>query len=403
MADASHYCVVAGEPSGDQHAAALVAAMQRRSPQATFSGVAGSHLRAQGVEQLLPAEQLAVMGFSDVLRALPRLVSAFKLVRNAILKKQPTAVILVDYPGFNLRLARSLRRHGYKNPIIQYISPSVWAWGTNRKKIMEAHLDLLLTIYPFEKKHFANTKLSVAYVGNPVAQSVIQAPSTKTDWRSSCGIPAEVRLLGIFPGSRLAEVQRNLPLMLEASRPLSYALAISAANAACENAIITAVTAAGLKIGHDVFCVPRYKFYTELMADCRAALAKSGTVTLELALHHCPTVVLYQLTALNRMIARYVLRLNLPHYCIVNIIAEATVFPEFIAQPATPQSLRSALVSLLEDGSVRADCIAGCQYVRNVLAEHPASERAAALISETVTQASMCMQRDRGELSTDPV
>lgn len=379
------YFFVAGEPSGDQHAAALAAALRRCHPDAILSGVAGAAMRRQGVTPLFPAEELAVMGFSDVFRALPRLVRHFRTVRDAILRQQPSAVVTVDYPGFNLRLAKSLRRHGYQRPLIHYISPAVWAWGRHRIATMARYLDMLLTIYPFEKEHFAAASLSVEYVGNPVAEAMQMAPRRHL-WRSELGIPTTQPLLGLFPGSRLHEVERNLPRMLDVVAPLGYTLAISAANAPCARAC-TAI------IRHQAphaYVVPREVAYFELMGECRAALAKSGTVTLELALARCPTVVTYHLTPLNRFIAGYLLRIRLPHYCIVNILAERDLFPEFIADPADTATVRMALAHLLADGERRDAALAGCDAVATLLSGAGTADRAATFVAALAMRTSPC-------------
>lgn len=381
MPSTKHYCIVAGEMSGDNHAAALVAALRHRDPTATFSGVAGPAMRRHGVDAIATTEELSVMGFTDVFWAIPRLITTFRLLRSAILKTQPSAVIMVDYPGFNLRLAASLRRYGYRSPLIHYISPTVWAWGRRRLTTMSATLDLLMVIYPFEKECFKDSSLRVEYVGNPTAEALTIAPR-EPQWRSSLGIPESSQLLGLFPGSRVAEISRNLPLLLDASRGLGYPIAISAADTTCASAIDAIVNDKGLQAGKDLFIVPRSLAYVDLLDSCRAAIAKSGTVTLELALRRCPTVVTYLLTTLNRFIARYLLRLNLPHYCIVNILAGRELFPELIVEPPTPHTIRSALLPLLVDGEERRRCLLGCEELHQLLATSSAAATAASLVEE---------------------
>ncbi len=154
-----HYFIFAGEASGDLHGGPLVKALKQLNPASTITGVAGPAMRAQGVECLIPMEEFQVMGFSDVLAAFPKLWRQFHQVRDTILTTKPEVVILIDYPGFNLRLAKALRKKGFQGKIVQMICPTVWAWGKNRIHTMVNTLDLLLTIYPFEADCFANTSL----------------------------------------------------------------------------------------------------------------------------------------------------------------------------------------------------------------------------------------------------
>lgn len=372
-----HFFIIAAEQSGDEHAATLVHNLRQGHPQARFSGIAGEAMRSMGVETLYRVEELSVMGFSDVIMALPRLMRIFKGIVAAILAQQPIAVIMVDAPAFNLRLARSLRRKGYKGTLIQYISPTVWAWKASRKKIMAKTLDLLMVIYPFEIDHFKEIGLRVEYVGNPSLDSIERSPR-KDGWRKACSIPEGKPLIALFPGSRVAEVKRNLPVMVQATHACGYGVAVSCANAACEELIKEICK------GYPVYFVPRRCAYYELMTEAEGAIAKSGTVTLELALASCPTVVTYQLSALNRFIARYLIRLNLPYYSIANILAGGELFPEFIAKAGSPHELKQALVALL--GERRPLCLEGCRQLRRHLAATASPGRAARLIAEVASR-----------------
>lgn len=372
--------IFAGELSGDMHGARLLNAMRKQQEHLQAVGVAGPELRALGVEPILRMEDFQVMGFSDVLKSLPRLWKQFNRVRDYILKFSPDMVIFVDSPSFSLRMAKVLRKRGYKGKIVQYICPTVWAWGTHRIKEMEANFDLLLTIYPFEKAYFNDTKLPVVYVGNPI-QEMISQYHYQSNWREELGVRNVSHLIAIFPGSRVGEITKNLKKQLQTAKLLKVihpeiCFGISCAQESNVPLIKNILDENGLKLNQDVFFVPK-KYSYELMKDCRSAIAKSGTVTLELALHQRPTVVVFEVSTFNRLIAQHILKVNLPYYCIVNILANKSIYPELIVSGFTPENLLKMLLQLDEEGVAREICIAGCKEVSDMLQGQDASERAA--------------------------
>lgn len=365
--------VLAGEKSGDIHGAHVMRALSQEHPDIIFSGVGGEHMRRCGLHCLVQAEELAVMGFSDVISHIPTLLRHFRTVRSYILETNPEALLLIDYPGFNLRLAQSLRRCGFRGKIIQFICPTVWAWGHRRIKIMADTLDMLLTIYPFESRLFSHTPLDVRYVGHPIQESLSQHIYDE-NWLNSLGVSGGSRpIVALFPGSRAGEIQRNLPALLAAAAQLKRTLpevlfALSYSHEDLLPMLMQALPKSAMHLERDLFLVPsRYSY--ELMRGSSAALAKSGTVTLELALHRCPTVVTYKLSTLNYLIARYLLRLNLPHYCIVNVLGEKRIFPEFISEDACPSKIAAAASLLIEEGAARENCIADCIAIKQLLTD----------------------------------
>lgn len=389
MANKKHIFLLCGERSGDLHGSRLVQALKAQESGISFSGVPGPKMRQEGVQPLLQMEEFELMGFADVLASLPRLIRAFINIRNQILTSQPDALVLIDYPGFNLRLAKALRAKGYRGKIIQYISPSVWAWGKGRIDTMERTLDLLLTIYPFESAHFAHKTLKNNYVGNPLAEHVAQH-SYAHGWQEQLNIPATDRLIAIFPGSREGEIKRNLPLILQAAAHYQQAhadavFALSAAHAATAQLLQSMRAAQQLPhvLLEAIRLVPPQYTY-ELMRDCRSAIAKSGSVTLELALHRRPSVVIYQLSAFDRLYAQYILKLRLPHYCIVNILCQQEVFPELIAEKLDAPKLLERLEAIDKQGPQRTKIIQECAQLIDHLGHSHASRTSAALILQTL-------------------
>jgi lipid-A-disaccharide synthase len=376
MPQSTHLFLFAGEPSGDLHGSHLLKNLYQQIPQLSVDGVGGPLMRSEKMDCILPMEEFCVMGFTDVFKKLPALWRHFHLIKKHILTSKPDGVILVDYPGFNLRLGKALRKAGYRGKMIQYVSPTVWAHGKHRADALAASFDLLMTIYPFEEVHYSHTSLKVKYIGNPI-QEYLKSYDYAQDWRQKSGIPAKEPLIALFPGSRAKEIQRHLPSMLQTASLLKDAVRF-AVSAEEDDALRSLCKGYGLILGKDIFCVPREYRY-DLMQASISAIAKSGTVTLELALHSCPTVVIYHLTSLNRFLAKYFLKLKLPHYCIVNILAGKEVFPELIEQGFTPKAIAEKLKGMMFE---RKEILEECEKISQALQSFKASEQAAAAIKE---------------------
>lgn len=363
------YFIFAGESSGDLHGSHLIRSMQAQDS-CVICGVGGPRMRQENFACFLPMEEFQVMGFSDVIRSLPHLVKLFYKIRNFILKTKPDCVILIDYPGFNLRMAKSLRKKGFKGKLVQYISPTVWAHGKKRIKTLSDHYDLLLTIYPFEKDYFSHTSLKVEYIGNPLAETIDSYPY-RSGWKAEMGLPKEQDLIALFPGSRFGEIQKHAPQQLKIAAELkkrhpNLHFALSCAQENMQEHLLGLAQQSPLRLNQDLHIIPPQHHY-ELMKNCNTALAKSGTVTLELALHGVPTLVHYELSDFNYFVAKYILRLNLPHYCIVNILAKQTIFPEFIGKRLSTNQIRDNLENIHFDQSKRQFIQHGCEKIKEQL------------------------------------
>jgi lipid-A-disaccharide synthase len=382
----TQYFIFAGEKSGDLHGGRLLRAFKSFNHSIEdFVGVGGPYMRSEGLECILQMEDFQVMGFSDVLFSLPQLWKQFHLVLETILNIQPNCVILIDYPGFNLRLAKALRRRGFKGKIVQYICPTVWAHGKNRIHTMTQTLDLLLTIYPFEPDYFKQTSLPVRYVGNPLTE-LIQYYNYDNEWHKKINLPLSSDLLAIFPGSRLSEIKSNLPEQLAAAYLMKKnqeksQFAISYSQDSFLPLITQLIQKTPLKLNRDIYLVP-HSFTYELMRDSHTALAKSGTITLELALHHRPSVIIYKLSPFNYWTAKYILRLQLPHYCMVNILGGKEIFPEFIHKTISSKHIYKELNLLHTNQDKRKKVITGCQEVQLKLENLETSQGALKAIME---------------------
>lgn len=354
-----------GEMSGDLHGAKLVQELLDQRPHLKIGAVAGPKMRKLKIREFFQMEQLLVMGFIDVLKALTKIVKQFFRIRNQILALNPKAVVCIDYPGFHLRLAKSLRKKGYRGKLIHYICPTVWAWGKKRIPLMAQTLDALLTIFPFEKKCFENTPLDVRYIGHPLVQDVAKFSPQKM-W--------EGKILGIFPGSRKTEIDRNLPLQMKVARRLkekdpSLQIYVSSTQ-------------------YDL-CIPDATIVSaednyELMRASYMAIATSGTVNLELALHKTPTVVNFAIKPLDCWIAQNIFRIDLPFYCIVNIILSRAVFPELFGPNLTEDSLYFWAEKLWFDKGARNRCEKGCEEVLKSLGMKSAAKEASDYLLSTI-------------------
>lgn len=339
--------IIAGESSGDHLGAEL---MRCLPADVQVVGVGGPKMRAAKLEEIFPMEDLQVMGFVDVLVALPRLITKFRTALKAILERNPPAVVTIDYPGFNLRLARMLRKKGFQGKICHYICPSVWAWGKSRIQLMEENLDLLLSVLPFEKRYFS--KLSVEYIGHPLNQI-----------KPNSGSPQN--LIALFPGSRAHEIKKNLPYLLfvkEAFPEYNFVLSLAQEKyrPLLEQANIPLVSPEEMKTLKPIL-----------------AVAKSGTVTLELALAEIPTVVIFAISKLDTFLARHIFKIHLPYYALPNLIAQKQLFPELIGPALSRENLVKNINYLLEN---RESTLEACRTLKTLLGTQNSSAKAAELI-----------------------
>ncbi len=341
--------VLAGEMSGDQLGAGLVESLLEIHPELKIGGSAGPHMRQTPFETLFEMEQFEVMGFVDVLVHLPRILKLMKQVKRTILARNPKCVVLIDYPGFNLKLAEKLRKCGYTGKIVQYVCPSVWAWKKGRIPKMARDLDLLLSLLPFEKGCFKETSLKVEYTGHPLAAEI------------EMGRGGDGTLLSIFPGSREKEVARNLSIQLAVAKRLKgerpeLKVAILVAKEELKPLIAA-------HVDESVALYPREE-KGALMAKSDFAIATSGTVVLELALHGVPTAVNYFISRFDEFLATKVFKINLPYYSLPNIIAGREIFPEFYGSNLTEEALYRGMRGVMEgdlplEDEVRAPLMVG--------------------------------------------
>ena len=364
--------ISAGEPSGDLHGAGLARALRQAIPGVRLIGLGGDRMAAEGVELLATLDDLSVMGFVEVAGRLPFFLRLRREVFGAIDREGVDLVIPIDYPGFNLRLARFAHQRGVR--VLYYIAPQVWAWHASRVADLARDTDEIAVILPFEEAFLRDAGAPARYVGHPLMD--IPTPDDDRSARlRSWGLDPDRPMLALFPGSRLQEVRRHLELFSAAADR------IVAANAAVQPIIgaspdLPAAAFAGSRW-------PRADDPGVLLSAATAAIVKSGTTTLEAALAGTPFVVAYRMNPLSYAIARRLVKV--PHIALANLVADERIAPELVQDAASPDALAAAILPLLNEGSEeRAAMVDGLRRVREVLggpgAAGRVAERAAALL-----------------------
>jgi len=358
----------AGDPSGDNASARLVGALRTESPNLGLFGLGGNRLRFLGQEQLAEPADLAVLGFWEVARRFRFFQKLLRRCVEEVRSRRPACIILVDYPGFNLRLAKKLRPLGI--PIVYYISPQVWAWGKRRVGLIRDCVDLMLSILPFEQSFFDKHNIKSHFVGHYLLEDIPE------EYIAS-GPPADGPL-ALLPGSRRQEVQRMLPPMLRAARLYNERCGGRAVVAAISNtcdyeALLRDSQATGVTIVYDDT--------RRVIHDSRLVLTASGTATLETGLIGRPMVVLYKTGFITYHIARRLVKID--NIALVNLVLGETVAPELIQNQATPERMVSELEKLTRDRDRYETARTRLNELPGLLGGTGASQRAAQMIIET--------------------
>ncbi len=370
-----HLFVSTGETSGEQHAARLVRACAGLDPSLRWSGLGRDILRDAGVEIAVDASRLQVMGFLEVVGKLPEIRRVFHETLAAIEERKPDALVLVDYPGFHLRLARTVKRRFPDLPVVYYILPKAWAWNASRAKTIARHVDKALCILPFEPSWFGARGVEAEYVGNPVMDAVREAEGEAL--RDDLGLAPETPLVALFPGSRRSELRYMLRPLLQAAELLGerfpdHRFALAAA--------------AGFDREHlqEICPIPASVPVMEnrgldLLAASRFALVKSGTTTLEAALLRVPMVTIYRAHVLSMILAALVVKVK--HFSLPNLIADRPIVPELAQYDANARGIADCASGYLGDPQRYDSMRTELDGVFRAVGEKPAAERAARALS----------------------
>jgi lipid-A-disaccharide synthase len=366
-----HIIIVAGEPSGDIHGANLVIAMRRLDPSLTFCGIGGPRMAKAGVDLFFSIEHLSAMGLLEVIRQLKPIYKAFGQFRQHVLAMNPDLVILIDYPGFNLKAAWFAKHHSDAK-IFYYIAPKVWAWKKSRLAQIKKFVDHVGLIFPFEEKLYKNAGIPATYVGNPLVDQYPHplGPSEKTQ-----ASPSDPWVIGLLPGSRKNEITTLLAPMLAAAQKIQghhpqVRFLVSAAESIPLERIETAV--GKMKYPEMFQVIPGSP--QQLFARADLLIAASGTVTLEAALCAIPTVIVYKMSPVTYRAARAVVKIK--YAGLANIIVGEQVMPELLQHAATPENICAAVLDILDN---LPDYTRKLSAVRKLLGTPGAAGRAAAI------------------------
>jgi lipid-A-disaccharide synthase len=344
----------AGEPSGDLHGAALAEGLRRRWPNARLLGLAGPRMQDAGVEPVVPFARLAVMGFVEVLGHLPFFLSLLRRVRRIVEDEGVDLVIPIDYPGFNLRLARSASVRGV--PVLYYIAPQVWAWHRSRAATLARAADRLAVILPFEADLFRGYGADARFVGHPLLDRA-EPTETRASFCARLGLDPDRRILAVFPGSRDQEVERHMAPFVAAARSVVEARwHVQPVVARADGVEASAYASVPFPVTDNG---------PALLKNAHAALVKSGTTTLETALAGVPMVIAYRTHPVTYWLARRLVEVD--HVGLVNLVAGRRVAPELLQEEVTGPILAGRLLPLIDEGPHRTAALAGMAQVREKL------------------------------------
>ena len=368
--------IVTGEASGDLHGANLIRASREIDPGLSFFGVGGRRMAAEGCEILIPGEDLAVMGLVEVIGHFPVILRAFNRLK-ALMRgpDRPDVLILIDFPDFNLRLAREAKKAGV--PVLYYVSPQVWAWRRGRVHKIARVVDRLAAIFPFEPEFYKGLNIEVEYVGNPLLDEV-RVEQSRDEFLRAYGLDPDRPVVGLFPGSRRNELHYNFDTIVAAAQQIraripevQFLLPVAASLQPA--AIRERLDGVTLNVA-----LTEESIYDTANA-CDAIITVSGTVTLQIALVGTPMAILYKMAPLTYAIGKHLVKV--PHIGLANIVAGQGVVREFIQDQATPGAIAEEIVRILEDNAYNRGIRDGLGQVQTRMGEQGCSARVARMAS----------------------
>lgn len=366
--------IVAGEASGDIYGADLAREAHRLDPELHFFGIGGQRMREAGVQTMVDSADMAVVGLVEVLKHFDVISAAFLKLKKILREDPPELLILIDYPGFNLRLAKVARRAGVK--VLYYISPQIWAWRQGRLKKIARLVDHMAVILPFEAAFYERAGVPVTFVGHPLLD-MVQVSMNREQAAASFGLDPSRKIVGLFPGSRNNEIERLLPVIIDSARVLEkqfpgLQFVVPVASTLNEDDLAPQILAAGIDV---MFTHERIH---DLIRACDAVISVSGTVTLEIALIGTPMVIIYKLSPLTYLLAKQLVKIE--HIGLCNIIAGETVVRELIQHEANPDMISAEIGKILGNVMYANEIKLKLSTVRSQLKSGGASANVARLI-----------------------
>lgn len=366
--------IVAGEASGDLHGSGVVRELRALSPAIEIFGIGGEKMKAAGMDLVYHVNELSFMGFVEVIKHLPLIRSVKKTLEQLLTLKRPDAVVLIDYPGFNLRFAASVKARGI--PVLYYISPQVWAWHRSRLKTMKKVIDRMMVVFPFEVPLYEREGIPVEFVGHPLLE-VLSATASEKEFRKRNGLDPAKPLLALFPGSRVQEIENIFPIMLEAGKAVARShgmeLAVGIAPTLPERLFADGFDLGGVRI-------VRGGAY-DLMRWAAFALVTSGTATLETACFGTPMCVLYKTSWPTYLIGRLLVRVR--NIGLVNIVAGRQIVPEFVQADMSVPKIVEVVDRLIGEPAALESMRRDLSAIRSQLGTPGASRRVAERVLST--------------------
>ncbi|EKE01647.1 MAG: hypothetical protein ACD_21C00083G0005 [uncultured bacterium] len=353
--------ISAGEASGDMHAANLVQKVKRIAPNVRFYGMGANLMRNAGVDIIVDANDLSIIGLLEIVTKFAKIHQAFQIMENALRQNKPDLLILVDYPGFNLRLAKVAKKTGIK--VLYFISPKVWAWNQGRVAIIKKYVDMMAVIFPFEVDFYKKWQVPVTFVGNPLLE-IVKPKLTRATAQQAFNLDPNCKTIGLFPGSRKSEIKRLLPIMLEATKLLknqnpSLQFILPQASSITINELQPFLHSSSVEVR-----VIKDQNY-DVMQVCDAIIAASGTVTLEIAIMAIPLVLIYKTSWLEYQVAKLVIKIPCIGLC--NILAGRKIVQELLQQDATPENIAKEIGKILNDSHYREEMIDNLTAIKSSL------------------------------------
>lgn len=371
-----NFLLSAGEASGDNYGAQLIESLRQLSPGAGFFGMGGERMRAGGCELLVNASDVAVVGLAEVVTHLPAIYRKFRALVAEARNRRPDAAILIDFPEFNLRLARALHHLGI--PVFYFVSPQIWAWRSGRVRQIRKHVREMIVIFPFEREFYLRHGVEVSYVGHPLAY-LPEPEISRDEFAARHGIAPGREWISLLPGSRRKEVLLNLPVMLAAAEKLGgqYEYVLPVASTLQREFLRE-------QLAHSTLPVKLAENARAAMKFSRASVVASGTATVEAALSGTPFVVVYRLTPLTWLLGRRLV--NLDTFAMANLIAGRRVVTELIQHDFTAEKVLAELQAIIPDGPRRSLVLAGLREVKERLRDREGAGEPAARAAREIVE-----------------
>lgn len=370
-----HILISVGEASGDMHAANLVQAVKAITPNTHFYGMGASLMQSADVDIIVDANELSIVGGLEIITKFAKIRQAFRIMQDALLHNKPDLLILIDYPGFNLRLAKFAKKAGVK--VLYYISPKIWAWNQGRVEIVKKYVDMMAVIFPFEVEFYKKFGVPATFVGNPLLE-MVKPKLTRDAAKQAFNLDPNYKTIGLFPGSRKSEIKYLLPIMLKAAELLkkqnpNLQFLLPQANSITLDDLQPYLQSNSIEIR-----IIKDQNY-DVMQVCDAIIATSGTATLEIAIMAIPQVIIYKKSWLEYQIARHLIKI--PYIGLCNILADKKIVQEFLQYDATPENIATEIAKILTNASYRKEMIANLNQTKKLL-ESDKQENIAELVMQ---------------------